>query len=351
MEIEPFLAPVPGDDPCGPDLEYDPEFMELAELAKGKPERQVGSEVIPAEPPNWREVRKRAEALLAKSKDLRLAVLLCQSWMEGEGVEGLRDGVKLTGELLKNYWEGIHPRLDPDDDNDPTFRVNSLAALVGSEFLRGVREAPLCESRRGQFGLRALGAVLGEAPPQGEAAEGLPDFGSIEAAFADTAADTLQAREAALSEASEALEGIGQTLMERVGAYATLDFGPLESALKQMAKIVQTYLAKRGLGSAAPEEAAPGESEGAAPAAPSAPAAPPGTIQSPNDVLTAIDRICEYYDRCEPSSPVPLLLKRAKNLVSKNFLDIVRDLAQESVQQLENLAGIKPEDQSERRSR
>jgi type VI secretion system protein ImpA len=38
----------------------------------------------------------------------------------------------------------------------------------------------------------------------------------------------------------------------------------------------------------------------------SASAALPGTITSREDVVRLLDRMCEYYERNEPSSPVPL---------------------------------------------
>ena len=55
--------------------------------------------------------------------------------------------------------------------------------------------------------------------------------------------------------------------------------------------------------------------------------AAPSQIASRDDVVRAIDRICDYYSRYEPSSPVPLLLKRARRLATGSFVDIVRDLA------------------------
>ena len=43
---------------------------------------------------------------------------------------------------------------------------------------------------------------------------------------------------------------------------------------------------------------------------------------------------CEYYAKCEPSSPIPLLLKGAKRLASMNFLEIVREIQPEGLEQL-----------------
>ena len=64
-----------------------------------------------------------------------------------------------------------------------------------------------------------------------------------------------------------------------------------------------------------------------------------GEINSREDVIRVLDKICLYYERCEPSSPIPLLLQRSKKLVSANFMDIVRDLAPDGLAQIENLRG------------
>jgi type VI secretion system protein ImpA len=49
--------------------------------------------------------------------------------------------------------------------------------------------------------------------------------------------------------------------------------------------------------------------------------------------------LCEYYRRHEPSSPIPVLLRRAKRLVSKDFMDIIRDLTPSGIPEAELLAG------------
>jgi type VI secretion system protein ImpA len=64
-----------------------------------------------------------------------------------------------------------------------------------------------------------------------------------------------------------------------------------------------------------------------------------GDVRSREDVVRLLDKICAYYARAEPSSPIPLLLQRSKRLVSANFLDIVRDIAPDGLTQVENLSG------------
>ncbi|MEM9047061.1 MAG: hypothetical protein AAGC81_20475, partial [Pseudomonadota bacterium] len=66
-----------------------------------------------------------------------------------------------------------------------------------------------------------------------------------------------------------------------------------------------------------------------------------GTIAGRKDVLTALDRICDYYAKNEPSSPVPLILKRAHRLVMADFEAILQDLAPGGLDQLRTVAGTK----------
>ena len=48
-------------------------------------------------------------------------------------------------------------------------------------------------------------------------------------------------------------------------------------------------------------------------------------------VVQLLELACNYYARYEPSSPVPLLLQRAKRLVDLDFLGIVADLSPETL--------------------
>ena len=65
-----------------------------------------------------------------------------------------------------------------------------------------------------------------------------------------------------------------------------------------------------------------------------------GAIATRDDVVRTLDKLCEWFERNEPSNPAPLLLRRAQRLMSKSFIDIVRDLAPDGLTQIERLAGV-----------
>ncbi|MGE5171379.1 MAG: type VI secretion system protein TssA, partial [Rudaea sp.] len=66
-----------------------------------------------------------------------------------------------------------------------------------------------------------------------------------------------------------------------------------------------------------------------------------GAMRSRQDALRALDAVCEFLSRNEPSNPAPLLIRRAQRLIGSDFLDIMRDLAPESLVQINAIAGLK----------
>jgi len=53
-----------------------------------------------------------------------------------------------------------------------------------------------------------------------------------------------------------------------------------------------------------------------------------------------LERICAWIEHNQPSNPAPLLIRRAQRLINMSFMDIIRDMAPDSVSQVERLAGL-----------
>jgi type VI secretion system protein ImpA len=336
IDVEQLLQPVSEESPCGEDLEYDGVFAEMTRAAEGKPEQQMGEQVIEAQPPDWGEVRAKALELLSRTKDLRVGLHLTQAVSVTEGMVGLGDSLALIKGLIERYWDGVHPRLDPDDDNDPTMRMNILASLCDEgSVLRSIREAPLVDSRAlGRFGLRDIEIALGQAQaPEGSEPA---NMAMIEGAFLDCDLESLQGTADAVNRSLEHLQSIDALLLEKVGSHQVPDLAALPAVLKAAKQVLSEQLTRRGVG-----EAAPAAAEGGAEAVAAAPQPIAGEVNSREDVIRVLDKACDYFARNEPSSPVPLLLRRAKRLVSKDFMDIIRDIAPEGVSQVETVTGAK----------
>jgi type VI secretion system protein ImpA len=337
--LESLLAPISDDTPSGEDLEYDAEYLALERAAAPKAERAVGDNVKAAEDPDWDKVIELAEAVLGRSKDLRAAVHLTTAWMRTSGMPGWNAGLALVRGLLEHFWDTVHPQLDAEDDNDPTSRVNSIVPLGDLQgVLRYFRTTPFVQSPRlGRFALRDLRIASGALKVAAAEGETESSMTEIEACCMDCAEDELVAVATAINESLENAKVIDGIFNDRVGS-AGPDLKALLSDIYELKKFVGAQLARR-----LPQEAAAGEDGGAendagSPGAGSVRASS-GAIAGPQDVMRRIDELCDYYAKCEPSSPVPLLLRRAQRLVGMDFMDLLKDLAPGGVSELQIVSG------------
>ncbi len=333
MDLEALLAPVSEEAPAGPDLEYDPEFIELDTAARGKSEQQFGDTVIPAEEPNWRDIGERAEALLGRSKDLRVAILAARAAMKTRDIEGLASGLQLITEVTTRYWDSVHPDLDHDDGDDPTMRLNALAPLVDPEsFLRDVRNAYLVSSpQHGRVAIRDILISEGKLPPSGDKVFSTAEIAAIvEVASAQNRAP--------LESALQCVETV-KTLEALLGEKGVLSQAPdlrplmelLQAAASVSAEVLHMNDPDSAAGDGAGDDNAPGQ-EGRAQSS--------GQITSREDAIRLLEKVCKYIEQAEPSNPAPLFIRRAQRLMSRNFMEIIADLAPDILGQIQKLAGL-----------
>jgi type VI secretion system protein ImpA len=343
IDIGSLVAQVSPESPCGENLEYDPLFGEMERAATGKPEQQFGNTVIPAEEPKWRDVQKLAIELLARTKDLRVATELARAELATNGLPSFTSALELIRGYIEQYWEHVHPQLDPDDGNDPAFRVNILESLCDdAKTVRLLRSTPLVSSRTfGRFNLRDVAVADGEIAAGAGVTEP-PDWAKINAAFEESSVDDLKSNSIAVTAAIEHLNAIQRAFAAAVGSGNGVNFRQLLANLQSADKVYTSQLARKGVTVVAEEAAADSGDSNEAGGSGSATAGPmrlTGTITTREDVLLALQKITEYYAQYEPSSPLPLLLQRCKRLVSATFLEIIQDLAPDVLSQISAMGG------------
>ena len=347
IDAESYLTEIAPDNVCGEDLEYDAEFIEFEQEIQGKEEQTMGDSVIEAEPPNWREVIKQAEKLLVRTRDMRVFVNYLRALTETQGFLGLADGMHLLRCVTEKYWENIHPQLDPDDDNDPTERINILMALCDFEsFLTPLYKIALVESKAfGKFNFRDIQIANGNiSVAESDDDAELPTVSAIDGAFQECEAENLKATANAVSETLQNLDLLESFITEQVSVNDAASFSELRALLKEINTLLVGQLENRGLDQTTEED---GESENAGEASAEQPGAEkpvktagPVEINNNQDVIKALNLICDYYKKNEPSSPIPLLLERVNRLVGKNFMEVMYDLAPNGVEQVEFLSGV-----------
>ncbi len=347
INIEPLLDEIATDAPCGEDLEYDPAFAELEGLVQETPERQYGDTIIPAEPPDWRQVKNAALALFERTKDLRVAVPLAQALLHTDDLPGFSAGLAVVTGLVERYWDQVYPLLDPDDDNDPTLRINTLVALCDqSTTLRSLRETPLTHSRAlGRCSLRDIHIANGllasatATEPEDLAAQRT----RIDGAFLDTELDSLQTLAEAATTAFAQANRLEAVLTDLVGISQAPDLSALGDVLKEIRQVLAEQLQRRGadLADGPVLESPPA---GISDVATAGTRLVVGDISSREDAMRMLDKVSEYFQRYEPSSPVPFLLKRTKKLVTKDFMAILNDLAPGGAEQASLIFGLQSGD-------
>jgi type VI secretion system protein ImpA len=344
-----LLQEISSDLPCGEDLEYDPAFIELENIAKGKAEQQIGDSVIEAEAADWKQVKKQSLNLLSRTNDIRVVVYLMRSTLNLDGLTSFRDVLSLLKGLLTQYWEHVHPQLD-EDDGDPTMRINALITLCDEDsLLRPLRNAPLVSSRMlGSFGLRDIAIAAGDITAPADYSR--VEKSTIDGAFMDTDLEELQATAGAVSESIDHVNEIESFVTDQVGVANAASFADLVSVLKEAQQVLAEQLQRRGAGESEDSESSSGEAmtenQGSTntggTSRPSGPALS-GEIKSREDVVRALDKIADYYNHYEPTSPIPLLLIRTRRLVHMNFMQIMKDIAPDGISQVEMIRG--PEDE------
>ena len=339
LSAEQLSQPLSDDLPCGEDLEYDPVFQEMEVLMQTTDEQEFGDTIIPGTGPDWKGVAEQVENLNQRTRDIRVLTCGALADLSLKGLKAFSDSLESINTCLEVFWDDIYPQLDAEDDNDPTMRLNALQMLNDYEMVSfGLERAPLIEVRGlGSFSLRDIELAEGKTKPVGD--EEAQDIGLIHGAFGNADADVI-------SELSEGVLGSIAQLKRTTELWGQLTTGTSDINFEEIFKVLGEI--RQAVSKYAPSAATAAgqddfegfddeelqDSTGAVGAV-----SVSGAINNKTDVINMIDKICDYYASHEPSSPIPLLLRRAQRLVDKSFVEILEDLAPDGVDQLQVISG------------
>jgi type VI secretion system protein ImpA len=333
IKFEQLMQEISPETPSGEqDLAYDPAFLELEKNLIESPEikNEKGEIVKKAVIPEWEEAGNLAIEILSRAHDLRVAVHLTRILLHTENLQGLEQGLQLIYGYIDQYWETCYPQLDPEDDNDPTERVNILADLNDYQTIISpiVNKIVLCS-------LPGLGTVrLADIRAAEKDPEAKPSRLDIDSICTGNEIETLQATLTAAQKCSNWLEQCNTSIIEKVGQINATKLDNLHQVLTEIIQFFTQQLTRLQPGEAIMEDDSTSASQ---PAGGKAETCLTQGITCRSDVLRTLEKICRYYESHEPSSPVPLLLQRAHGLVEKNFVDIIEDLAPDSLSQIRKI--------------
>lgn len=347
-DLAPLLEPVPGDAPTGVNLRYvdgDLTFQEIEENRLDQDE--IDNPEGEAKPANWpKVVGLCSEALRTRSKDLQLAAWLTEGLAHTEGLAGVRDGLRLTKELIHKYWDQLHPGYE-DGELIPELRAKPIVWLGSPNcFLPAVKSIPLISGPGRQLAWRdyEMSSVVDEAAVQSDQSK-YNEF--IEAGFingetwlagvSNTARDTFEAHLGTLDECCAELEELLKLCDERFGADDAPSLVELSNLFSDMREFLQKHV---GTGEALVEEGEVVEGAGAA----GAPGRAAGPINSRAAALQQLEEVARFFRQTEPHSPVSYLVQRAVKWGNMPLEDLLKEVVKDTntLSQIWDTLGIVP---------
>ncbi len=337
-DIERFLEPIPGDNPAGARLRYDPIYAKIEEARRREDPAVIAKMNLgrDAKIADYKLVVQTAEdALIKRTKDIQIAAWLTEAWTYRERVPGLTSGLRLTKTLLEKFWDNVYPEIDEGDLGDRRTPLDWLGS--SNDSIYALRSIALTKTAKHTWfayqDARAMGyetdvandnakkAVRLDAVKQGKVPPEEFDLAveQTEKAFYKTLAHELQ-------EGREALRDLDTFCTEKFSDDPP-SFTQLTRAFEEVGNVVQILLLKKlekdpdpieiteQPATASDASGEPGEPGSSAPAAAfgfdQLDLSELGEIKSPAQAVLHVVAAAQFLRQKNPSSPVPYLLLRA----------------------------------------
>lgn len=329
-EIQALSEPISAELPCGINLED-------SQLLASFDAFRLFGQVTALEPvPDWAAIKARSVEALSQSKDLRVLTHLAAAVIRTDGAADFFAALSTAASWLENYWDAVHPLID----EDALLRRNALNCFADRlAVIDALRRSPLIvHPQLGAVSVRDIDLASGQLT----ASESDPhqlDEKHINAVFIGSPIATVTAALGRVEQAQAAVRRIEAAMVAHAGIEEAPSLELLTAYLARAQKIIGERI------KAHPEAAQAGvgvsSGNGADHGAVGRVAGPIGSVQSREDAIRALDAIAAFFRQTEPSSPIPLIVERAKRLVSKDFLEVLADVAPDAIAQAKAAGGIR----------
>jgi len=329
-----LLNPIPGDNPCGVNLRYDPVTDKIKEARREDLDVPQG---------DWKTALKAAdlplviklgsEALANRGKDLQIAVWLVDAHVRKEGFSALTPAFQLLHDLLEQYWDGLYPPID--EDGDMEVRAAPLVWL-GSKLGEPLGFLPIVSGKLSWLKYQESRTVGYENDADNndkrDAREAKISEGKITAEQFDEAADAttvpaMRETYKQLTTAQSALEALSEFCDSKFGNFSP-SFIKTRDAVEEIAQTVRIILGRKpggleeekvsgsdfdddfsmNVGSATESETSSESSSSSGEESSEEQAAAP--VGSRADVGRKLASLCKALRNLDPEDPSPYLMLR-----------------------------------------
>jgi type VI secretion system protein ImpA len=170
--IDPILQPISDEQPCGENIEYDPQYLQLQ--AKLTPQFEVQYGDFVSRPPglNWADIENECRKLLSKSKDINVLIWFMRCRTQRAGTVGFAYAFELLLNILYLYPDDVYPQPLVDGKIDLYVRANALAGLTDNDgILSDLRTTIVFNNAVESLTTRDIEKALSGAPPSIKEAE------------------------------------------------------------------------------------------------------------------------------------------------------------------------------------
>lgn len=310
QEDQYLLAPVCSKQPCGPNLENDQAFVLLQAAVAPRGDVQYGSFVSPACTVDWQDASQQCRALLLRTRDIRVLVILMRARLHLQGAAGFAAACAALLAVLRQFPDTVHP------SDDPVLRHNALQELMDPDGLLGeLHQLRLPEVDGVAWRVGDVARAYMVPLPHGAAP---PDVAQRMLARWQASGD---ATVCALKTAARITEQLLAWRMDQ-DPEAVPDLMPLVRLLSPFGLVLPAGgsqdVTEPECGQAAAGTAPDTGQHDVIPV-------PAGTAQlaSRTEAIAAMRAARIWFEQAEPSSPVPVLLAQAERMVGRRFTELV----------------------------
>lgn len=344
LNFEGLLTPISEDAPSGEELrsadaEAYWEIKRLRDAARKDESQSPGGGSDTTTAPEWAEVFQLSEEVLTESsKDLQVTAWMIEALVRLEGFSGLRDGLKLFGELCNQFWDDIHPH--PDEDGVAT-TVAPMAGLNGEDadgpLIIAINRIPVTEGNsQGPYALCHLAQAYdldqkSELREQ-RLADGWISREMFDAAVGESSSEFLQSLLDDVADCQATLAEMESTLEEKCdkddnGISLAPSTSRIREALDDSLRTIRGF-AGEILGEDFDDDDT-GNPDAASGGAGGSTAAT-GGVSSRAEAYKTLMEVARFFRKSEPHSPVSYALEQVVKWGKMSLPDLLKELIQDS---------------------
>ena len=336
-----WATPISEAEPSGKNTEYDTKFAELEGAGIATAEQQYGDTVIAGKEPDWQQMLKLAAELSAQTKDLRVLLPMTRALTRLHGLPGLQYGIASVNTVSQKFWDSLHPQLVIDDEPDPQIRFSALSNFSDVHGLASdIWQSVVLSSHLGVFTVKDLERLLENGSLE------INGVAVTDAQLEQIVADVRKSEDAAVLDLPQRIvdeiTALQKHYQEQMGSEFQPDLSTLMRPLQKISALLRAQQGSAPVGERTGDDQATDDGDAGLASGVNAHGVAKGVggIHSRREAVRQLELVCRYLEINEPTNPAPFLIRRAVKLMEMNFMDILKEMAPDGLNQASFITGV-----------